>query len=94
MPIQTPQGNLPDEGTPLYNHSLRALEDWLRQLGARQERPHAALWDLHRPQWSASIELEIEELKVSWHHDGQKSVRHFPYGLSRADVEAAILAGP
>jgi hypothetical protein len=26
--------------------------------------------------------------------DGQRRVRHFSYGLSRADVEAAILAGP
>jgi hypothetical protein len=31
---------------------------------------------------------------VSWHREGHTSVRHFPYGLSRADVEAAILAGP
>jgi len=31
---------------------------------------------------------------VSWYHDGQERLRHFPYGLARADVEAAILAGP
>jgi hypothetical protein len=40
------------------------------------------------------VELEVEELKVSWHRDGEVSVRHFPYGLSRADAEAVILAGP
>jgi hypothetical protein len=85
---------LPSDQTPLYNHALPALEGWLRDLGARQIRHHATVWDLHRPHWSAQIELEVEELKVSWHHDGRSSVRHFPYGLSRADVEAAILAGP
>lgn len=86
--------SLPPEGTPLYHHPLPALEDWLRQLGARQERAHSVFWDLHRPQWSARIALDVEELSVSWHHDGQQTQRHFPYGLSRADVEAAILAGP
>lgn len=85
---------LPSPDTPLYNHPLPALEGWLRQLGAVQQRGEPCLWDLHRPMWSARIELEVEELKVSWHADGQACVRHFPYGLSRADTEAAILAGP
>ncbi|MEI6031867.1 MAG: DUF3143 domain-containing protein [Synechococcaceae cyanobacterium ELA739] len=85
---------LPPENTPLYHHPLPALEAWLRQLGARQQAARSAIWDLHRPQWSARIELGIEELEVSWHHDGQERVRHFPYGLTRADVEAAILIGP
>ncbi len=89
-----PNAKLPADGTPLYNHALPALEQWLYELGARQSQRHASLWDLRCPQWSVQIELESEELKVSWNHDGQRSVRHFPYGLSRADVEAAILAGP
>jgi hypothetical protein len=90
-----PMANLPAEATPLYNHPLPALENWLQQLGARQQGgAHAAIWDLDRPQWSARIELEVEELRVSWHQQGRSCVRHFPYGLSRADVEAAILAGP
>ncbi len=86
--------SLPDADTPLYNHPLPALEGWLRHLGAAQEGHHGVAWDLKGPHWTARIELEIEELKVSWQHDGRASVRHFPYGLSRADVEAAILAGP
>lgn len=86
--------NLPAQRTPLYHHPLPALESWLRELGARQEGPNGAVWTLHQAQWSARIELEVEELKVTWHHDGHQSVRHFSYGLSRADVEAAILAGP
>jgi hypothetical protein len=51
-------------------------------------------WDLHRPQWSALIELDVEDLRVSWHQEGSTTVRQFPYGLTRADVESAILAGP
>ncbi len=85
---------LPPDRTPLYHHPLPALEEWLRGLGARQRGSHAAVWDLHRPQWSATIELAVEDLQVSWYHDGQERLRHFPYGLARADVEAAILAGP
>lgn len=85
---------LPDPTTPLYHHALPDLENWLRSLGAHQQGAHASVWDLHHPHWSAQLELESEELKVSWHQEGRSSVRHFPYGLSRADVEAAILAGP
>lgn len=85
---------LPPERTPLYNHPLPALEAWLHQLGARPEGPHAVHWDLHRPEWSARITLESEDLAVSWHGEGRESQRRFPYGLTRADVEAAILAGP
>ncbi|MFN9621051.1 MAG: DUF3143 domain-containing protein [Synechococcaceae cyanobacterium] len=85
---------LPPDTTPLYNHPLPALEDWLRQLGARPDGPHAVNWDLHHDQWSARIALGVEELTVTWHQDGHQRVRQFPYGLARTDVEAAILAGP
>ena len=51
-------------------------------------------WDLHRPDWSARITLESEDLTVNWHEEGRECQRRFPYGLTRADVEAAILAGP
>ena len=85
---------LPTPQTPLYHHPLPALELWLEELGARRQRANSSLWDLHRPDWSALVELEVEELKVSWHRDGEVSVRHFPYGLSREDAEAVILAGP
>jgi hypothetical protein len=85
---------LPPAPTPLYNHPLPALEAWLRDLGAIQSRSNVAHWDLHRPQWSAHIAMDVEELRVSWHQEGHSTARQFPYGLSRADVEAAILAGP
>lgn len=85
---------LPSVRTPLYHHPLPALEAWLRGLGAVQQAGHPSRWDLHRPEWSAELELEVEELRVSWHQEGRTTVRHFPYGLSQADAEAAILAGP
>lgn len=87
-------GELPPAQTPLYHHPLPALEQWLGELGAVQQRAAPCVWDLHRLEWSARIELEVEDLSVAWHADGQTRRRSFPYGLSRADVEAAILAGP
>ena len=93
----TPGALTPDEptsATPLYHHPLPALEAWLGSLGALQQPSQPCCWDLHGAEWTAQIELEVEELKVSWHNEGQVSVRYFPSGLSRADAEAAILAGP
>ena len=91
--------DLPPAQAPLYNHPLPALEAWLIQLGAVQRGANSCLWDLQHPNWTAEIELEVEELSVRWQAgsgsgaDGSVE-RHFPYGFSRADVEAAILAGP
>jgi hypothetical protein len=85
---------LPSARTPLYHHPLPALEHWLRGLGAVQQPGNLCLWDLQGPSWTAELELEVEELRVSWHQQGRTVARHFPYGLSRADAEAAILAGP
>ncbi|MEI6830235.1 MAG: DUF3143 domain-containing protein [Synechococcaceae cyanobacterium ELA445] len=85
---------LPSSQTPLYHHPLPALEDWLRELGGRQDQQNPCLWDLHQPLWSARIELEVDSLVVRWQDQGQVSERRFPYGLTRADAEAAILAGP
>ncbi|WP_369820022.1 DUF3143 domain-containing protein [Synechococcus sp. 1G10] len=66
----------------------------MTDLGAYRDQAEPCLWDLRQPLWSARIELDVEELKVSWEHGGNVTVRLFPYGLSRADVESAILAGP
>jgi hypothetical protein len=59
-----------------------------------QHGPHSCLWDLELGGWSAQIELEVEELSIRWNAAEAPVERHFPYGFSRADVEAAILAGP
>jgi hypothetical protein len=85
---------LPSPEAPLYNHPLPALEQWLRELGAVQQGPHSCRWQLELGSWSAELELEVEELSVHWSTPSGSVERHFPYGLSRADVEAAILAGP
>jgi hypothetical protein len=87
--------DLPPPQAPLYNHPLPALERWLQELGAQQRQANSCLWDLQGPGWSAELELEVEDLRVRWAAAGRPPVeRHFPYGFSRADVEAAILAGP
>jgi len=80
--------------TPLYNHPLPQLERWLRELGAHQQGPNACHWDLQAPDWQAEISLDIDQLSVRWRQADGTVERHFPYGFSRADVEAAILAGP
>ena len=85
---------LPSPQAPLYNHPLPALEQWLRELGAVQRSAHSCFWDLQLGSWSAEIELEVEEISVRWLSGSTPVERHFPYGFSRADVEAAILAGP
>lgn len=86
--------SLPPPQAPLYNHPLPALEQWLRDLGAVQHGPHSCFWDLELGGWSAQIELAVEELSIRWQSPDAPVDRHFPYGFSRADVEAAILAGP
>lgn len=87
--------DLPPPQAPLYNHPLPALERWLAQLGAVQQGVNSCRWDLRHQDWTAEIELEVEDLSVRWQAPGAEPVlRQFPYGFSRADVEAAILAGP
>lgn len=86
--------DLPSPQMPLYNHPLPSLELWLADLGAVQRGAHSCLWDLSTAAWSAEIELGVEDLSVRWGAGSDRVQRQFPYGLSRADVESAILAGP
>ncbi len=86
--------HLPPEKTPLNRHSLTALENWLRQLGAERSKTDACSWEWMMPQWSAEIQLEVDELRVTWNKDGQLNQCSFPYGLPRCDVETAIKQGP
>ena len=86
--------SLPPPEVPLYNHPLPALEQWLLDLGAVQQGPNSCVWSLQLGLWTAEIELEVEDLSVRWPDRAGLVQRHFPYGFSRADVEAAILAGP
>lgn len=89
---------LPPE-TPLYNHPLPYIEQWLRSHGCEQDRSDLHLWRLECPAWSAEIWLDIEELNVRYSFRSQEEEerslnRSFKYSLSRQDLEAAIFAGP
>ena len=87
---------LPPAQTPLYNHPLPLIEDWLVSLGGnrRQQSPHC--WHLAVANWTADIYLETEEITVCYFPEdkSQRVSRSFKYSLSRGDVEAAVLAGP
>ena len=87
--------DLPSQSTPLNQHSLRALEQWLTSLGASRVDGDPGLWSLVTPEWTAELQLEREDLRVAWQRPDQSDrVCTLPYGLPRADVEAAIQAGP
>lgn len=83
--------------TPLYNHPLPDIEQWLKDLGCQknQEQPHC--WQVERPTWTAKLCLEAEEITVRYFNVGeghQDISRSFKYSLTRQDIEAAIFAGP
>jgi hypothetical protein len=83
--------------TPLYNHPLPAIEDWLRSLGCQQDSDELNHWTIHRNDWQADLWMEIDCFVVSYHQaaeDGSNLERSFKYSLSRQDVESAIFAGP
>ena len=88
--------SLPLAETPLYNHTLPDLEQWLSDHGCDRDDQELHLWHLRVPDWAAEIRLDIEELSVTYQlPEGQKSVRRtFKYSLSRQDVEEAVFAGP
>lgn len=88
---------LPDPKTPLYNHPLPQIEQWLYKLGCHQDSQDLHLWRVERDQWKAEIWLDIEELSVlyvpaaSTERDIQRT---FKYSLSRQDIEDAVFSGP
>jgi len=83
--------------TPLYNHPLPEIERWLQDQGCQPSDQGRHCWHIDRPDWQADVELEVEEIVVRYlgaGADGRDIQRSFPYSLCRADVEAAIFAGP
>ena len=87
----------PDPDTPLYNHPLPIIEQWLQNLGCQQNSENLHSWSIETSNWKAEITLEVEELTVSYLQagDGNRDLtRSFPYSLSREDIEAAVLSGP
>lgn len=89
--------SMPSGETPLYSHSLPALEAWLTKLGCARDDDELHRWHVDRPEWSADIYLEVEELAVIYlgvGEGGEDINRSFRYSLSREDVEAAVFEGP
>lgn len=89
--------SLPEADTPLYNHTLPTIEDWLRSKGCNQDRENLHCWHLEAAAWKAEIALETEELTVRYFDaelESQNLSRSFKYSLSRQDIEDAVFSGP
>ena len=88
--------SLPAADTPLYNHTLPTIEDWLRNQGCSQDRENLHCWHLAESAWKAEICLETEELTVRYFDAelaSQNLSRSFKYSLSRQDIEDAVFSG-
>ena len=85
---------LPPEQTPLNQHSLIAIELWLQELGAEPSNNDPSVWNLEMSKWRAEIKMERDNLLIAWDQAGKKRHCGFPYGLSRFDIQSAILQGP
>ena len=88
---------LPPADTPLYNHPLPAIEQWLKQRGCQQDRRELHCWTVEQRDWKAELWLDIDQLTVRYlkaGDNGQDVQRSFKYSLSRQDIEEAVFAGP
>jgi hypothetical protein len=88
---------LPSADTPLYNHPLPEIEQWLIQHGCHRDDSDLHCWHIERSDWQAEVCLEIDQLTVRYFKSegGEHSVqRAFKYSLSRQDIEDAVFAGP
>ena len=78
----------------LNQHTLLELESWLEEFGAMKSIDDPCAWVLVMRDWSAEIKMEKDSLRVVWNEKGNKKECFFSYGLTRKDVENAILQGP
>ena len=88
---------LPPADTPLYNHPLPNIEQWLRNQGCQQDREQLHCWRVQQSDWEAELCLDVDQLTVRYfptQEVGQEIQRSFKYSLSRQDIEQAIFAGP
>lgn len=87
---------LPSAETPLYSHSLSAIEAWLSQQGCSQNADCPEQWHISHSDWQAQLEMDVDQFVVHYQTtDGSEPMtRVFKYALSRSDLEAAIFAGP
>ena len=88
---------LPPANTPLYNHPLPNIEQWLTNQGCQQDREELHCWYIQRSNWEAELYLDVDQLTVRYlraGEEGQDIQRSFKYSLSRKDIEQAVFAGP
>lgn len=88
---------LPSPDTPLYNHPLPDIEQWLVSQGCERNPDHCHCWYVTRADWKAEICLEIDSIRVRYINavDGARDVhRMFQYSLSRKDLDEVIFQGP
>ncbi|MBD1885488.1 MULTISPECIES: DUF3143 domain-containing protein [Microcoleus] len=88
---------LPSADTPLYNHPLPEIEQWLKSRGCQQDQRELHCWQIEQLTWKAELSLDIDQLTVRYIDagaDGQDIQRAFKYSLSRQDIEAAVFSGP
>lgn len=88
---------IPPAQTPLYNHPLPDIEQWLRSQGCQQDTDLLHCWHIQKSSWEAEIVLDIDQITVRYFNtesEGQEIQRSFKYSLSRSDIEAAVFSGP
>ena len=88
---------LPPPETPLYNHPLPDIEQWLINQGCSQDKEDLHCWHIDRSTWNAELCLDVDQLVVRYFTAGESDraiQRAFKYSLSRRDIEDAVFAGP
>ena len=87
--------SLPSGDTPLYNHPLPTIEEWLLDQGCEQDETDLHCWSIERPDWQAELMLDVDQLVVRYLNvEGRDVMRSFKYSLSRDDIEEAVFSGP
>jgi hypothetical protein len=87
----------PPAETPLYNHPLPDIENWLVSQGCQRDEDDLHCWFVEQDTWRAHICLDVDSLSVRYFGagaDGRDVVRAFKYSLSRRDLDEAIFSGP
>ena len=88
---------IPSADTPLYNHALPQIEQWLKNQGCEQDRNELHCWRVDRATWKAELWLDIDQITVRYVQAGENGKdiqRSFKYSLTRQDIEEAVFAGP
>ncbi|WP_416233563.1 DUF3143 domain-containing protein [Cronbergia sp. UHCC 0137] len=83
--------------TPLYNHPLPQIEQWLKNQGCEQDETQLHCWHIQRSSWEAELWLDTEQITVRYLQAGESNQdiqRSFKYSLSREDIQEAVFAGP